>query len=104
MSTYLGEILAILNRDDQQEASLFTIFRADVPAACDCESEIEDVLIAGRIYGQHGVFDIPALLKIAIDLFETLSGGAVDYVSVVDDRSERNWQWDRRQRGGRGGG
>jgi hypothetical protein len=37
VTTHLREVLAILNRDDEQETSLLAVFRSNAPAARDCE-------------------------------------------------------------------
>ena len=61
MIAYLSKIFAVLDRDYEQEAVLFTSFGSDAPAASHCERKVEDVLVARGGNSQNCKLDIRAL-------------------------------------------
>jgi len=92
MPADLREVFSIFNGDEQQEAWLLHIFRADTPAAGHRERIIENVLAAGAVYGDDRELYLLLLIQFRQSGFQLPFSSRVEHLRIVIDVTGRRRQ------------
>ena len=100
MPADLSKVVPILNRDEQEEAGLRRVFRADAPAASDVARVIKDVLTAGRVNNRNYELYLLLAIEISERRLEFALRGLCDYADVIVNVTGGRRKWRLRRLGG----